>query len=85
MERKKLTVGNPVEIGGMTIIPLMCISASCNRLNGKLTFYGSIHPQYIVLVNSDGTRALTINGEGVSLEELVQEVPKLSAVLDSIE
>jgi len=80
-----LTAGNPVEIRGMTIIPLISISASCNRLNSNLTCYGSMRPLYIVLINSDGTRAFTINGEGVSLEELIQEVPKLSAVLDSIE
>ena len=79
-----MTVGNPVEIRGMTIIPLKRISASCNRLNSKLTFFGSMRPLYIVLVNSDGTRAFTINGEDASLEELIQEVPKLSAVLNSI-
>jgi len=85
MERKKLTIGNLLETNGITIIPLISISVSCNRLNRNLYFYGSIYPQYIVLVNDDGIKSFTINGEDVSLVQLIKEIPELRAVLDSTE
>ena len=85
MERKKLTIGNHLETNGLTIFPLISISARCNRLGRSLSFYGSIYPQYIVLVNGDGPKAFTINGEDVSLGQLIKEVPELRAALDSTE
>ena len=85
MERKKLTIGNHLETNGITIIPLINTSACCNRLGKSLSFYGSIYPQYIVLVNGDGAKAFTINGEDKSLGQLIKEVPELRTALDSSE
>ena len=85
MERKKLIIGNPLETNGITIIPLISISARCNRLNRILSFYGLIHPQYILLVNKAVTEVFTINGEDVSLDKLIKEIPELRAVLNLTE
>lgn len=83
MKRKRIIIGNPAEINGITIIPIISLSAHCNILDRSLSFFGSINPQYIVIVNSDETKAFTTNGEDVSLGQLTKELPDLGLILDS--
>lgn len=83
MESKKITVGKPIMIAGATIVPVITASALYYRLNGSLSVFGSKQPVYIVLVKGSATKAFRITSEEVSLEQLIEELPHLKAVLDS--
>lgn len=83
MESKKITVGEPIMISGATIVPVITTSARCYRLNGSLSVFGSKQLRYIMLVKGSATKAFRITGEEVTLEQLIEELPHLKAVLDS--
>ncbi|MBM3148879.1 MAG: hypothetical protein FJ008_01360 [Chloroflexi bacterium] len=83
MESKEITVGEPIIIAGITIIPVITTLARCYRLNGSLSVFGRKQPIYTVLVNKTAKRAFRITGEEVPLARLVEEVPQIKVILDS--
>lgn len=82
MEKKEIKIGNPVAIAGVTLIPVEEISLNYWQSNGNISFFGVKQPVSVVVVSQSEKRAFRINGEEVSLDKLIREVPGIKELLD---
>ena len=84
MEKKEVTIGNPVAVAGVTLIPVVEVSVNywCGR--GGISFFGSSRPCSVVVVSPSGKRAFRITGEEVSSDQLMQEIPGIEEVFQAI-
>ncbi len=84
MEKKEVEIGNPMIIGGVTLVPVAKVSLNYWRGNGGISFFGIKRPVSVVVVSQSVKRAFRITGEEVSLDQLVQEVPDIKEILEGI-
>jgi len=84
MEKKEVTVINPVAVGAITVIPVATVTTEFRHGRRGTACSGSIRPESVVIVMPSGNRAFRITGEEIALEELVMEQPGVAAVLDGL-
>ena len=84
MEKKEVEIGNPMTIGGVTLIPVIELSLNYWHVGGRFSCFGIIQPVSVVVVSSSGKRAFRASGEEVSLDQLIQETPGIKEVLETI-
>jgi uncharacterized spore protein YtfJ len=77
----ELRMGKPICLSGTNIIPIEKVCLSNYPLRKGYWLYGSKEPVSIVVCDAHGVRALDIQAHGMSLTELIREVPGLEAVL----
>ncbi len=82
MEKEEVTIGTPVAVAGVTLIPVTKVSLNYWWGNGSLAFFGVKQPIGVVVVSQSTKRAFRVTGEEVSLDQLIQEVPDIKAVLE---
>jgi uncharacterized spore protein YtfJ len=84
MEKKAIAIGNPVSVSGLTIIPV--VQVWLNSWHGRrgVSYFGIKQPMAVVLVSPAANRAFRITGEEVSIDQLQQEAPELTGVLEGI-
>lgn len=82
MEKKEILVSNPITIAGMTIVPVSKVSTNTGHGNWGAAFYGSIQPVSVIIITPSGKRSFRVNGEEVTLDQLVQEFPSISQKLE---
>lgn len=81
MEKKIIIVNKPVSVAGITLIPVSQISIRFKSA-GMGTYYLVIKkPIAVVSVSKVTKKAFGINGEEISLKELVQKAPELTELL----
>jgi hypothetical protein len=76
-----LRMGKPISLNGINVIPIEKVSVRSYALKKGYWLYGSKEPVSIVVCDTHGVRALDIQAQGLSLTELIREVPGLEAVL----
>ncbi len=84
MEKKEVEIGNPMIIGGVTLIPVVEFSLNYWRGGGRFSCFGIKQPVSIVVVSSSGKRAFRASGEEVPLDQFIQETPGIREVLETI-
>ncbi|MBI2832377.1 MAG: hypothetical protein HYX79_08990 [Chloroflexi bacterium] len=84
MEKKRAHAGSPLEVAGVTIVPVTEASLSSRQWRNSVAFFCRAHPVSVVVVSPSGKRAIGMDGEEVSLDSLLQEVPGLKETLDKI-
>ena len=84
MEKKEITIVNPVTVAGLTLIPVSKVTTSCWHGKRGIAFSGSKQPVSIVIVSPSMKRAFRITGEEIDLEELVREFPAMAERLGKI-
>ena len=84
MEKKDVTIGSPVTVAGVTIIPVS--EVSINHWHGKrwVAFSGSAQPVSVVIVSPSAKRAFRITGEEITFDQLAQEAPDIRKVLGKL-
>lgn len=82
MEEKKVEIGDPIIVRGVTLVPV--IEQSLNYWYGKnpVSFFGVKQPVAIIVVSASGKRAYRASGEEVSLAQLIQEIPGIGELLE---
>ncbi len=85
MEKKEVTIKNPVTVAGVTIIPVSKVTI--NRWHGKqgFAFYGSAEPDSIIIVTASAKRAFHITGEEITFDQLARENPDIRETLAEIQ
>jgi uncharacterized spore protein YtfJ len=78
----ELRMGKPIYLNGTNIIPVEKVYVRNYALKKGYWLYGSKEPVCIVVCDTHGVRALDIQAQGLSLTELIREVPGLDAVLE---
>ncbi len=84
MEKKKVTVGHPFTVAGVTLIPVIESSLSCWNIKGIFSFFGVSQPVSIVAVSTSEKKAFSSSGEEVPLARLIKEVPGIKGLIDEI-
>jgi len=81
MEKKEVTIDNPVSVAGVTLIPIVESSVKYMCSQRRIAAYGTVQPVSIVIVTPSGRSAFRITGEEVSLDQLGKEVPAIKKLL----
>ena len=84
MEKKEISIENPVAVAGVTLIPVTKVSLNYWGGNNGISFFGVKQPVSVVVVSPSAKRAFRITGEEVSLDQLMQEVPGIKEILEEI-
>ena len=84
MEKKEITIANPVTVAGLTLIPVSKVTINCWHGKRGVVFSGSKQPDSIIIVTPSAKRAFRITGEEINFDQLVQEVPEISKTLGEI-
>jgi len=84
MEKEEIRVESSVSVAGVTLIPVVKASLNYWHRKGSLWFSGIKQPVSIIVVSPLAKRAFRINGEEVSLDQLMEEVPGIKETLEGI-
>jgi uncharacterized spore protein YtfJ len=84
MEKKAIDIGNPVSVSGLTIIPVVQVSLNSWRGRRGASYFGTRQPVAVVIVSPAANKAFRVTGEEVSIDQLQQEAPELTGILESI-
>jgi uncharacterized spore protein YtfJ len=84
MEKKEVTITNPVTVAGITLIPVSKVTINCWHGKRGVAFSGNKQPDSIIIVTPSAKRAFRITGEEIAFDQLAQEVPEISKTLGEI-
>jgi len=85
MEKKEVTIGSPVTVDGVTLIPLVEVSLGYWRRSGGGSFFGVKQPVAVVVaVSGSARKAFRVSGEEIPLDQLIQEVPAIIKILEKV-
>jgi len=84
MEEGEIIAEIPVTVAGLTIVPVERTSTNWVSHGSYFAFWASKQPVGIIIASAGTHKALQINGEEISLEELIEKVPSMQDVLDSL-
>jgi hypothetical protein len=84
MERKEVKIGGPLVVNGVTLIPIVSIWLNYWRSKGSILFFSVKQPISIVVASHLEKRVFTLNGEEISLDQLLTEVPEIKEILTKI-
>jgi hypothetical protein len=82
MEKKELTIEGPVIAGNTRIYVAAESRITCDSIGDGLMCSGTRTPTYILTISDSERRAFTAEGEEVTMERLVQEVPNMADLLE---
>ncbi len=82
MEKKRVIIGGPIAIAGMTLILVTRLSFSCQPSGGGIFFSGTKQPVKVVVASPSAKQAFKVGGGEIPLDKLLQEVPGLAEVLE---
>lgn len=84
MEKEEVRIEAPIDVAGVTLIPV--IKASLNCWQGKccLSFFGAKQPVNLLVISPKARRAFRISGEEISLGQLTEEIPGMEEILEII-
>jgi len=84
MEKKEVTIVNPVTVAGVTLIPVSKVTINCWHGKRGVAFSGSKQPDSIIVVTPSAKRAFRVTGEEITFDQLAQETPEISKTLKEI-
>ncbi len=76
MERK-VGIGSLVTVSGVSLIAVTKLSFNCQRIGNGVFCFGLKQPVSVVLVSETMRKALSVTGEEISLDQLMQEAPTI--------
>ena len=81
MEKKEVTIANPVTVAGITLIPVSKVTINCWHGKRGVAFSGSKQPDSIIIVTPSAKRAFRITGEEITFDQLSQEIPEIMELI----
>ncbi len=84
MKKKRVIIGSPVTIAGITLILVTKLSLSCQPNGSSIFFFGLKEPVSFVVSSPSTKKAFDITGKEISLHQLIQEVPGLAGTLERV-
>jgi hypothetical protein len=82
MEKKRVIIGSPVAVAGITLILVTKLSLSCQPNGSIIFFFGLKEPLSFVVASPSTKKAFEITGKEIPLNQLIQEVPGLAGMLE---
>jgi len=81
----KCSVGQPVIINGITIIPLEEVYLYCDKREDGIWAYASKQPVGVVVISPQFKLAIDIQGEKLDLNTCIQDFGGLQQVIDTLD
>jgi len=82
MQKKKVTIGGPIAIAGITLILVTRLSLNCQHSGSSISFSGVKQPVRVVVASPSTKKAFDVTGKEISLDRLLKETPDITEVLD---
>jgi hypothetical protein len=82
-EKKEIIASSPIVFDGLTLVPIIEMHLRSWRYRSSFSVFGSRQVIGTIIVTPTATRALKVDGEEVTLEELKEEFPALEIKLDN--
>lgn len=79
-KRQEVTVGNPMAVAGVTLIPIVQVLLNYWHGKSRTSFYSVKQPVAVIVVSPSAKRAFRITGEEVSIDQLAEEVPGIKNI-----
>ncbi|MFC1932317.1 hypothetical protein ACFLXU_01635 [Chloroflexota bacterium] len=84
MEKEEIKIEAPFDAAGVTLVPIVKTSLSYWQGKRCLSFFGTKHPVSMIVVSPQAKKAFRINGEEISLEQLIKEAPGIKEILEGL-
>ena len=85
MEKKQVAIGDPVSVGGATIIPVTQTWSHSWQDQQRSTFFGLKKPLYVLVLSAElPVRAFGIDGIEIDVKAIRDEYPELQPALSRI-
>jgi len=84
MTKTILSTDKPVSVNGFSIIPVVKFSLHYSFAAG-ISIFSIKQPIAVVIVSPSQIKAISITGETIALEQLIQEVPSIKETLEEIQ
>jgi hypothetical protein len=82
MEKKRVIIGSPVAIAGITLILVTKLTFSCQPNGSNVFFFGLKEPVSLVVASPSTKKAFEITGKEIPLDQLIQDAPGLAGMLE---
>lgn len=84
MEKEELSAGQRIEVGEMTLLPIVGTSVNCQSVSRGIIYSGRKHPVGIVVVSPEWEGAISVAGEEVPVEQYAEQVPEVKELLNGM-
>lgn len=84
MNRSLLKADDPLKVGDITLIPVAEVRSFSNVRGERAAFAGRKRATAVVVLGPSGAVALNVEGEVVSLKELLNEVSGLKELVAGV-
>jgi hypothetical protein len=84
MDAKKVIIEKHLRVDELTLLPITEIHLSCRKSTQGISFFSTVHPVGIIFSDGVQKTALRVNGEEVSLDQIIREVPDIKERLDNL-
>jgi uncharacterized spore protein YtfJ len=81
MEKEKIIVDTPVEVCGLTVIPVVQVTTHCFSKKKRISSFCSKKPLFVVIVKKSEIKAFYMSGSQVEIDELIDAVPELKGMI----
>ena len=82
MKKKRVIIGSPIAIAGITLILVTKLSVSCEPNGSSIFFFGIKEPVSLVVSSPSAKKAFEITGREIPLDQLIQNAPGLAGMLE---
>lgn len=79
-----LRAGSPLRVGAVTLVPVERVSIRSDQGDAGHWVSASKEVFAVVVCDADGVRVLAANSSEIALDALIDETPKLGAILSEI-
>lgn len=84
MEIEKMSAGQYIIVGELTLLPIIHTYMSCRNVNHGIVCSGSKNLVGIVVISPKCRRAINVDGEEVPVKQYVEMVPEVRELLQSM-
>ena len=81
VEKKEIRIETPFTVAGVTLFPISKVTLSYWRRERSFSCSGVKELHSVVVVSPQDRKAFRMDGEKVTLDKLVEEVPGLAEIL----
>jgi uncharacterized spore protein YtfJ len=84
MEKVKIKIEAPVTIAGVTLVPVVRTLLNCWDGKKTVSVFSFKQPVSLIVISPQIQRAFHIDGEEISLSQLIKEAPDIEEMLKRI-
>jgi len=84
LEIEEVSAGQPITVGGITLLPIVRTSISYRNVNSGIVCFGSKNPVGVVIISPKWKSAINVAGEEVPIDQYMEQVAGLKELLQGM-